>query len=572
MLPRITRARPVPPEGRPGRSGRLGAHVAGLALVLVALTPVLGRDLLFSADEGAAVAQARLLGEERGWALAHPLPALDPVGQAFPLENATPVEQPSGRPASAPFAKHPAYAVLLAPFDARGGVLAMTLTSVFGTVLAAAVAGALVRRALPGWGGVAVWATGLATPLFVDSWLVIAHTLGAALAALATLSVLRAHEHRGPPAVAAAGVAMAGAVLLRNEALLFGIALALAALALAGLRRRAATAIAGLAVLAGAVGAHLLDRVLSTAVAGTADAPFTAGVAHAGFVAGRISGAVVTLVLPSYGSLGLPDALLVLTAGALVGAVVVARLRPDDVDGIRLLAALAVVAAVVRAVLSPEVAPGLLVAAPALTAGLAAIGRSTFRRDDLRLLGVTVSLFAGAVLATQYASGGTGEWGGRYFALALPLLVPLVVVALHDLLAGLSVPARRPLVGALVVVAVALAVVGGRSLRAVEDRSGRLVETIAVTARTLEDPVVVATAGAAARFAWADVLAGGDWLLVGTAELPTWLAALDEAGRDVVLATPDLEAARPALAGWASGPERRPDGGSPWSVVALRPP
>jgi hypothetical protein len=543
------------------RAMPLAAHVAGLALALLTLFPLLGGDGLFSADEGAAAAQTRLLSRSEGWAAHHPVPALDPEGEAFPLEYATPVPGTSG---AAPFAKHPAYPVLLTVLDRGFGLGGMVLASVVGTVAAAAVAGLLARRVVPELAALAVWATGLATPLFFDSWLVIAHTLGAALVGAAVLSVVRAHEGRGGPALLAVAAASTGAVLVRNEAVLFAVALALAA-AWVGVRARSRpVVVAGLAALAGAALGYVVDGLLSAAVAGDAEAGFAAGVGHGGFVSGRLAEAVVTLLLPSYGRLGLPDALLVLTAGALVGAVVIARRRPEDVDGIRLFAGIAVVAAVARAVVAPEVVPGLLVAAPVLTAGLAALSRRTFTALAARLAGLTVVLFVGAVLATQYASGGSGEWGGRYFALALPVAVPVVLLGLRQVAEGLAPVARRTLGGALVVVALASAVLAGRSLVATEDRSERLVDVVDEVAAGVDDPVRIATAGAPARFAWDQVLEGTDWLLVAPEDLRAWLDRAGEQGRDVVLVTPDPDRDRPATEGWTPVLEREVGGGSTW--------
>ncbi|WP_390506333.1 hypothetical protein, partial [Staphylococcus pseudintermedius] len=79
-------------------------------------------------------------------------------------------------------------------------------------------------------------------------------------------------------------------------------------------------------------------------------------------------------------------------------------------------------------------------------------------------------LFAGAIVATQYADGGAVQWGGRFFA---PITVPLailVVVGLDRLLGALADGAAdgpeergasqmrisRGLVGALVVLPLVL--------------------------------------------------------------------------------------------------------------------
>lgn len=568
------RAVPTGPErwepARPG--GPLALHVAGLALLLLVLVPLLGGDGLFSADEGAAAAQTRLLSEDRGWGLDHPLPALDPEGENFALEFSSPVPRADGGLAAAPFAKHPAYPVLLSPFNDLGGLRAMTLTSVLGTIAAAAAAGLLVRRLAPGLEWLAVWATGLATPLFVDSWILIAHTLGAALVAAATLGVIRADETRRPAALVTAGVAMVGAVLLRNEATLFGVALAVTAVTVGVWGRRRWLAVGGGVVLAATVIGYLVDGVLADLVTGGDNGTFQAGVGGTGFLEGRILGALLTLLTPSYGALGLPDMLLVLSVGALAGAVVVARRRPEDIAGIRLFAAVAALAAVGRAFLVPDVVPGLFVAAPALTAGLAAVSRRSLGTTTARVLAGTSALFFGAVLATQYASGGSGEWGGRYFALALPLLVPLAIAALRDVATGLRAEALRPLVAAFLVVALASALMGGRALRGSEERNGAVVDGIAEAAAELEDPVVVSTAGAAPRFAWEQVVAGGDWLLLPIEQLAGRLTELRADGRDVVLATSEPDEARPLTAGYTTISDEPIALGSAWTVIGLRSP
>jgi hypothetical protein len=362
---------------------------------------------------------------------------------------------------------------------------------------------------------------------------------------------------------------MAGAVLLRNEALLFAVALGLTALAVGWFHRRWAIGIAGLAVLGGGVVGDLVDGMLSSAVAGDVVGVFRAGAAEAGFLAGRVQGAVVTLVLPSYDDIGLADALAVVTTGALVATVLVARRRPDDGDLVKVLAVTAAVAAVGRAVLAPEVVPGLLVAAPVVTAGLAALTPNLLRARPAQLLAGTAVLFGAAVLATQYSSGGSGEWGGRYFALGLPVIVPLVVVAGRDALAVQRRDVARVALAAVAVVALAVSVSGARALRATEDRSTELVEAVETTSALVQDPVVVATGGAAPRFAWEDVVGGADWLLVEGDDLDGWLSRVHAQGRDVVVATaePDLLDTPPD--GFEPVGERAVGGGSRWVAVAL---
>ena len=557
--------------GAPNRlRGSIGVHALGLALVLIALVPLLGRSAQFSADEGAAMAQARLLSEDRGWALDHPLPVLDPTNEAFPLEFADPVDRADGGPAAAPFAKHPSYAVLLAFADRWGGTTGMVLTSVLGTLLAALLAALLASRFEPDLGPPTLWVTGLATPLFVDGWVVIAHTLGAALVAGAVLAVLGVHRRQAAGPLLWVVVTMAGAVLLRNEAVLMGVALVVATAGLAWHTRRWLTGAAAGAVLVGTVLGREVDGWLSAGVTGGIAHGGSAGVGGAGFVAGRLSSAFITLLMPSYGSLGVDDIVTLVAVVSLVAVVAIARRRPDDRAGICLFVGLAMVAAVARAAMTPEVTPGLLVAAPVLTAGLAALTLVVRQDAERRWLASTVALFAAAVLATQYATGGSGEWGGRYFAIALPLIVPLLVIGLREVLTGLDHSTRRLVGAALVVSGLAFAVAGARSLVKTEDATEELAVEVQVARERLDDPVVVATGGAAARFSWREVLAGQEWLLVTSDDLPRWLERLGDAGREVVLATRTPEQDRGSLAGWTTLSDEQVRRGSTWTVITLR--
>ena len=84
-------------------------HLAAMAAVVLALVPLVGTGASFSADEGAAIVQARSLSEGQGWIVEHPLPEVDPDDRHYPLELSA-----RGPDGTAPFAKHPLYALLLA--------------------------------------------------------------------------------------------------------------------------------------------------------------------------------------------------------------------------------------------------------------------------------------------------------------------------------------------------------------------------------------------------------------------------------------------------------------------------
>ncbi|MGH7362061.1 MAG: hypothetical protein ACREJI_10670, partial [Candidatus Methylomirabilales bacterium] len=190
-------------------------HVGALALVLVPLAALVGAPG-FAPDEGAAILQARSLSRGDGWIVAHPLPAADPTGRLYPIKLAE-----EGTKGFAPLAKHPLYPVLLAGANRVGGVAAMVLLSVAGTVAAAGLAGALAAHLEPGLVRPAIWVVGLASPLMFDGFLVMGHTLAATVAAAAVLAAVSSVEKRSWSLALAVAPCVALAALLRSEALLF---------------------------------------------------------------------------------------------------------------------------------------------------------------------------------------------------------------------------------------------------------------------------------------------------------------------------------------------------------------
>jgi hypothetical protein len=524
----------APPAIRAWRAP-LGAHVAALALVLLALVPLLGTSRLFSADEGALDAQTHLLADGKGWFLDHPRPDLDDDGRLFPIHLS---DIDAGGDRGAPFAKHPVYAVALAPLAGLGGRTAMILTSLAGTLVAAFVAARLSRRMRPGLERPTLWAVGLASPMFLYSYVLIAHTLGAALVGSAVLLALQ--RDRGVRMPLGVFALVAVAVTLRTEAALFGLALAAACAVAAWLLRERNLLLAGVAAGAGAVGGKVLDVVLGGLVVGDRAAAAAPSAGGGDFVGDRVYGAVVTWLLPSYDGLGVDDALLAAAALFAVIAVAIARKRPEDGPGIRLFAGLGAACALGRLAMPASAVPGLLVAFPLATAGLAALDGRTLRERTRLVAALTYGLFALAVLATQYRTGGTGEWGARYFILGLPLLVPLALAALADLGERLDATTRRTAVGALAVGSLALAVVAGTSLSASQWGSHDAIQAVEAVAAANPDAVVVATDGTTGRFGWRNVVDGDEWLLALEIEdLDALGAELADEDRPIVLVTFD---------------------------------
>lgn len=462
-----------------------------------------------------------------------------------------------------PFAKHPAYALLLAGAHRLGGVAAMVLLSVAGVVAAAALAGALVARFDPVLRRPAIWTVGLASPLFFDGFLVIGHTLGAALAAGAALCALVAIVDRRPVVALAVAPCVAGAVLLRSEAVLFAGALAVVAL-VARLRapsRLPAILVAG-AALASAVTARMAEAAWLESIlgqgAGALELPNRLGTDD--FLQGRLDSFFITWLLPDYKSSQPFSLLLLVMLMALAIAAIQARSAPANRMRVLAPAGIAAGAATGAFVAAPAtVVPGLLLAFPAVVAGVLVARRSLFRDPGVVLAAGTSVVFALAVLATQYNSGGTGEWGGRYFALAIPVFVPVLLLALHRQGRRLERTTRRGALAALVVCSLALTSMALLSVRSSHRYWSGVMDSVK-QAHGVAGPgaPVMATWSAAPRYVW-PILDRSRWVVTSSADVGRLRRSFAELGfRRYLFVSIDVEADRAALAGldvvWSDGP------------------
>ena len=559
----------APPPTWPRRlwNQPLRAHVAALALVLLALVPVIGTSASFSTDEGAAIVQAQSLSRGDGWLVEHPAPEVDPDGRHYPLEISE-----RGKRGFVPYGKHPLYPLLLAGADRLGGVTAMVLLSLAGTVAAAGLAGALARRMDPSLARPTVWAVGVASPLFFDGFLVMAHTLGAAFAAAAVLAAVVALERRSVRVALAVAPLVAGAVLLRNEALFLAPALALVAGVVA--RRRAVripAAVIGVgALVAGAV-SHLAETWWTSRLIGGPGASVRAAPAAldgGAYFTGRWEGFFRTVLSPGYVFDPQITVLLVAMLAGIVMAVLIAGIRPEWRRPARAWAAAAAVAPVLVLMTSRTIVPGLLVAFPLTAAGLLVVRRATVRTMAARVaLGVFGS-FALCVIATQYAVGGASEWGGRFFALGLPLLVPVLLVALKDW------NLDRFVAAGLVVCSLAMATLGVASLRTQHRRLGQLMTAgdsagAIVAAGGTERPVMVATYPSVPRWGWR-TFDQHRWLITTPEDLRPLLERLRGAGVTRIGLVSPFRSRDRALLGddpivWSSSPPRAPG----WHVFVV---
>ncbi len=565
--------RRVAPERDPGLLRRvwalpLRAHVAALAVVLLALAPVVGTSSSFSTDEGAAIVQAQSLSRGGGWLVEHPFPEVDPDGRHYPLEISE-----RGPRGWVPYGKHPLYPLLLAGADRLGGVTAMVLLSLTGTIAAAGLAGALARRMDASLARPAVWAVGLASPLVFDGFLVMGHSLSAAFAAGAVLAAVVALEWRSARLAWTVLPLVAGAVLMRNEAIFLALGLGAVAGVTAVVRRdvRVPAALVALGSLVAGAAGHLvetwwLSRLLGMDGGSVRAAP--AALDNGGYLAGRWHGFLRTVVTPTYGGARLPEVLLLAMVGALVVLAVTSRRHPERPGPPRLAAAVAAIAALLTLATANVVVPGLLVAFPLAAVGLLVLRPATLRTSAARLAFAVFAVFALCVLATQYAIGGSAEWGGRFFALGLPLLVPVLLVALRDQ------DFDRWVAAGLVVCSLAMAGVGITGLRGQHRWLGDLVEAgdeagRVVAAGGSERPVIVATYASVPRWAWR-TFDRQRWLISHPDDLQALLDRLGDAGVARIGLVSPYQSRDRALLGtrpivWSASPPRA----SGWHVFVV---
>lgn len=543
---------------------------------MLALLPVVGWDGVLSTDEGAAIAQARSLGDNQGFGIAHPFPEADPTGMAFPYEKSATADD-----GFAPLPKKPLYTVLLAGAGRVGGVPGMIALSIAGTVATAALTARIGRRLHPPLEIVTFWLTGLASPLFVDGYLVIAHTIAAAACAAALLAAAQAIQHRRVSRALLIVPCTIGAVLLRSEAVLLGLALALGSGVVLWRRRDRILAVVAASALVSSIVGFGLDWAITRQLFGT-PIPSSASVATsdgAGFLADRARGLLITLVRPGYGSVGTAGLLLILVAVLGLAVVREARLPSPDPRTIRVLAAAALVLAAARLLVPgppPQLVPGLLVAFPLLAWGLAGLDRAALHNDLSVLLAITGAVFAAFVMATQYAIGGGFEWGGRYFAIGLPCATPLASLGLHHLWGRLNGATARRCMAAAAATTLVLASIGIGAVRT-NRRDWKTFTAYVVAAADSTDPgdggrpVVLTTEPEPPRAAWREQ-SQGRWLLVGGDEVAPMLERLDELGVQEVLLLTRGETLQPAIAETpyeiVGGPARVPDGD--WWMPVLR--
>ena len=174
-------------------------------------------------------------------------------------------------------------------------------------------------------------------------------------------------------------------------------------------------------------------------------------------------GFIRTWLSPNYAGLTNRHIVVVfLLVVACMGALV-ARSRPSDSHAVIFFALTGIALAAILNFLPAGLVPGLVFAFPVLFAGLVVLRRDGLREMTPIFFLVVATIFFVAVIFTQYGVGGSVEWGGRYFAIGVPLVCPVAVVTLRRVGRQLDdAPRTWALVG---VTAISLALASLRSAR-----------------------------------------------------------------------------------------------------------
>jgi hypothetical protein len=463
----------VPVSIRSAAATPLWLQAVLLCVVVATLIALTNPGYGFSSDEGASMGEARALADG-SWTYDYPLSWLERAEAARPF-----VRGDVGERGVAPYAKHPLYPLALRAVGA--GTFGAYALSVAGTALAALAAAGIARRLRAGRVSVvaSLWLTGLATPLLVDAGMLLAHTMAAALVGACGVLTLVASAPESSRRwwVAAAGAFGAAALAsgLRTEAALAVLALAAAVLVV---RRSGRAATTAGALAGGVVAARAIDALAIRAIVGT-PRPTPPNTVTAG-VQGRWEGFYTTWLQTSYFPRTGAGTLLWVALLALAGAAVLFRKGRIGSTGFAVVAVAATAAFTVRMLVDPVGAiPGLLPTIPVLWA-LAWFVSPRGRGQAWTTMALASVLGVASILATQYSIGGGVEWGGRYFAVLLPVAVAVVVTGAASNVGGLraaSTSGRVALVTA-VTTSVFVGVMGLATLRTAHDDAEALAERI----------------------------------------------------------------------------------------------
>jgi hypothetical protein len=319
-----------------------------------------------------------------------------------------------------PYARHPAYPILLAAADPvapeRGGLLVAALSLV---VLALAT-GQAAQRVHGLDGRVGFWVVATASPFLIHSQIGWAHLPAAAAVAVA-FALTYGREKWSPLRGLGVAAALGVAVLLRTEGVVVGLGL-FGAVALVG--RSVSERLKWSATIGGAVAVTFaVDRLAYRWITGDLAIAPTGGSRTADSFPVQRMQAGIALFL-DVGGASPQNVARLLAALLLIAAAIMAR-GARDVGFVVTLSALALVIGGYGA-LNSDPYPGLLAAWPMMAPALILVGD----RSEHRLPIVAIVIAWIGLLAISPADGGGLGWGGRLGLVVLVLAAPMVAQAL----------------------------------------------------------------------------------------------------------------------------------------------
>lgn len=529
---------PANPESS---SGRFWLHAAALLVLLVVLTPFAAGSSITIPDEAVYSAQTKNLSHG-SWSSLRPVPDLDPIGQFDPIAGTN-----MSADSTIPYSRHATYPVLLTPFYMIGGRLGMVLLSVLG-LWGTALSGAMLTRILvPRLAAFALWVIGLGSPLVFYGYTVTAHSLAAALTGLTFLAVYKFALNDCRTQVLYFVPGVMGMVLLRSEGSVIALALGLSLvivgimqLRVAGLRSRAL--ISGLIVMMIAGSSYLLDNQLVKMITGVTNNRADPTTLVLGKQTGPWNALWVSLLRPFDGEGLNAQPLIILAMVALIAAGLALRLMPNWVLLPVALIGLSTFGAVTGLVLgAPGFITGFLAACPLVPAGLVQFRFRRLHEPLTQVLVLTSVLGTIGLLLTVYGIGGASEWGGRFFQILIPCVVPVALIGWAEMIDRIGRPWAPVVLVCLLVISLSfstLALVWGRTLRDTYGKWVRDVVELGTNDRRGADgdversskPLVLVTgivSSGRSRYFWDSL----DSLDVLNVEVPDILAVLESADR-----------------------------------------
>ena len=440
--------------------------------------------MAYSSDEGVAVVQAQMLRSGEGWHYRYPLAGIDREDQARPF-----VRGDLGTKGMSPYAKHPLYPIVLAGFDLVGGTGGSRRRGA-GTLLAALFAALHRPTARPpvtiesssGW---SAWpAPCSSTP--TSCW----PTMAAAAAAAGdpvgrvgdgpgATCRLAGWPHGRRRLVPHRRVDAAHRGAVRRSRAGRGLRVLVAAPAgcgCAGPRRWPSSVRCQRGRLAGRPRRGPADHRHAR--------PGVPNAAPASWIAGRWDALHTTWLQASYAGGRTGDFALEPGAVLLVGAALLLHRRDSRRSWIVVAVVFAAGCYIVRLVVGPAGSvPGLALAFPAGWFLLWAAGRKVADGVAAPIMAVVAAVVTIAVLVTEYAIGGGVEWGGRYFAIVIPIAVPVLAYAAAPVITRHGAELGRIVVGALVVASLAATLTAAQALRTGHVDTAAVLDAIAVQAR-----------------------------------------------------------------------------------------